>query len=495
VVTPALDLLQWRPMRAITSIRGRRTLQTLTLAIAALVVAAGLLGPPSAPRNLATVLTWIHFRGLLIVALLAVANLFCAVCPMMLVRDLGRRIVSPTRRWPVALRNKWMALALLGGGLFVYEYVDLWSLPRATALIVLGYFGLALLVDLTFSGASFCKFVCPIGQFNFISSTLSPFEVQVRDRGTCDRCRTADCLNGRSSPAANTSPLPLYASAVTPGTTTAIPSTKRRGCELGLFLPAKVGNLDCTFCLDCVRACPSDNIGLVARAPAAELSAGERRSGIGRLIARRDIATLIVVFTFGAMMNAFAMTGTAAHMQHVLMHGTYHLGETWTLAALFTAGLIVAPGILLAISASATRFLASDRRAIADIATRYAYALVPLGAGIWLAHFGFHALTGALTIVPVAQATAIDLFGRAWLGAPRWSWTGIRPGLLFPAELGCIVIGAFGSFAVAHAIANHDERPAVRSSLSWHGLILLIAVAATWTLLQPMAMRGMVMPG
>ena len=31
-----------------------------------------------------------------------------------------------------------------------------------------------------------------------------------------------------------------------------------RGCELALVQPRKVGNMDCTFCMDCVRACPHD---------------------------------------------------------------------------------------------------------------------------------------------------------------------------------------------------------------------------------------------
>jgi ferredoxin len=285
-------------------------------------------------------------------------------------------------------------------------------------------------------------------------------------------------------------PLPLYRTKAP-----ASPAPARRGCELGLFLPAKSGNLDCTLCFDCVRACPSDNIGLFARAPAAELAEGERRSGIGRLIARTDLAVLTIVFTFGAMLNAFAMTGTAAHLQHLFMHGAYGVSETWTLAALFASGLVLAPAILLIAAAVSTRFLAADRRALTAIATRYAYALVPLGAGVWLAHFGFHALTGALTVVPVTQSTIVDTFGRAWLGAPRWSWTGVPPGLLFPAELGCIVMGAFGSIAVVQAIANRDAQRPLAASLPWHLLIGLLAVVATWTLLQPMDMRGMVMPG
>ena len=58
----------------------------------------------------------------------------------------------------------------------------------------------ALLVDLLFSGATFCKYLCPIGQFNFIASTMSPLELQIREESTCRACRTADCIKGRWEP-------------------------------------------------------------------------------------------------------------------------------------------------------------------------------------------------------------------------------------------------------------------------------------------------------
>ena len=68
--------------------------------------------------------------------------------------------------------------------------------PAATAWLVVGYFGAALLVDLTFTGAAFCKYVCPVGQFNFIASTLSPLEVGVRELDVCHGCTTVDCIKG-----------------------------------------------------------------------------------------------------------------------------------------------------------------------------------------------------------------------------------------------------------------------------------------------------------
>ena len=268
------DVLTWPVIGPVLRWRHARTaLQLVLLALAAVLVAHGLLGPQLAPANLSTVLTWVHYRGLLIVVLLAAGNMFCTGCPFVLVRDAARRLHAPTARWPRWLRRKWPALALFVAVLFVYELFDLWALPRATAWLVLGYFGAALAIDVAFTGASFCKYVCPIGQFNFMASTLSPLEVRVRRPETCQACRTVDCIKGRRLPEA---PLRVI----------------RRGCELRLFLPAKVGNLDCTLCFDCVQACPHDNIGLVTRTPATELADPRRRSGIGRLAQRWDLAAL-----------------------------------------------------------------------------------------------------------------------------------------------------------------------------------------------------------
>ena len=68
-----------------------------------------------------------------------------------------------------------------------------------------------------------------------------------------------------------------------------------------------MGNMDCTFCLDCVHACPHDNIGLIARVPTQELWSDPFRSGIGRFSRRPDLAALVVVLVFASFINAFNM--------------------------------------------------------------------------------------------------------------------------------------------------------------------------------------------
>ena len=427
-------------------LKGRRALQIVLLVVAAALVLHGLLGPQVAPRNLATVGTWIHYRGLLIVALLAVGNLFCASCPMILARDGARRLWHPALRWPRWLRGKWLSIALFAGVVFTYELFDLWALPAATAWLIVAYFAAAIVVDVLFSGATFCKHVCPVGQFSFVASTLSPTELKARDLNVCGACATVDCIKGtwreRSERSERSERLVLV----------------RRGCELALFMPNKVGNIDCTLCGDCIRACPHDNIRVATRVPGAELLDPGRRSGIGRLARRPDLAALFAVFTAGGLLNAFAMTAPAAML------------DSAGLALLFAAGML-APAVVF----SRQRFIG------------FAYALAPLGFGIWLAHYGFHLLTGAGTIVPVAQAATIDATGAAILGEPLWRLTGLQPGAVFPIQVGVLLLGAAGSLGLIHATAGGSWK----RLLPWAAIAIAIAAAALWTFAQPMAMRGM----
>ena len=280
------DLLRVPGIGTLLRWRHARTLLQIPLLIGAVaMIAHGLLGPSLAPKNLATTLGWVHFRGALVLVLLLAGNFFCLACPFMLVRQGMRRFLRPRWSWPRKLRNKWLSAGLFVGILFTYELFDLWSSPWWTAWLIAGYFAAILAVDSVFKHASFCKFVCPIGQFNFVASLLSPLEVKVRSHDVCDGCRTKDCIRDRR---AN-------------GTGSAL-VVIQRGCELALFQPLKIGNMDCTFCLDCVQACPHDNVGILSRLPASELTSDPRRSGIGFFSRRKDLAALAIVFCFGALL-------------------------------------------------------------------------------------------------------------------------------------------------------------------------------------------------
>jgi ferredoxin len=476
--------LRWR--------HSRTALQIPVFIVAVAMILHGLLGPTLAPKNLATVLSWVHFRGALVLVLLCAGNFFCLACPFMLVRNAARRVFRPRFNWPRALRNKWISVALFVAILFSYELFDLWSSPWWTASLAVGYFVAVLVVDGFFKHASFCKFVCPIGQFNFIASTLSPLEVAVRKPAVCDRCATKDCIRGRRdilgeqrSPAAG-SPV----SRAMPGLV-----ILQRGCELALFQPRKVGNMDCTFCLDCVHACPHDNVGVVSRLPVAELMADPIRSGIGYFSHRKDIAALAIVFSFGALLNAFGMVSPVYALEAWLGKLLSVNHEAPALGIIFATFLLAEPAILLGAAAWLTRALGGSKRTLIPLAVRYSYALVPLGFGMWLAHYGFHFFTGMLTIVPVTQA-ALASAGVHLLGAPQWRWTGLPIHVVRPMELGFISLGFAGSLFVVHHLAEEDyPMQPMRAFIPWAAVCVFIGLASVWLMFQPMEMRATLMGG
>jgi polyferredoxin len=480
---PAWDLLRVPLVGRLLRWRHSRTaLQLPLLAVAVVLILHGLLGPPLAPKNLATLLTWVHFRGLLVLVLLVAGNFFCMGCPLILVRDLTRRFIKPALVWPRALRNKWLAVALFVLVLFAYELFGLWGSPAWTAWLILAYFLGALVIDCVFKHASFCKYVCPIGQFNFVASTVSPLEVKVRDLPTCTACHTKDCIKGRREPA-NDAPgrvsLPVL----------------QRGCELALFQPLKVGNMDCTFCMDCVYACPHDNIGIMTRLPGSELWAAPQRSGIGQFFRRKDLGALTVVFTFGALLNAFGMVSPVYALQAWLADVLGVHQRAPILGLLFVAILVGEPVLLLGLAGWLTRRWTGSQRGLPATVTRHAYSLVPLGFGVWVAHYSFHFLTGVLTVVPVTQNTLVEL-GWPVLGEPNWRLAGMREASVHVVEMGLLGLGLVGSLIVALRIAR-QEFPAHpgRAFAPWAALSVLLWLAAVWVLQQPMEMRGTFLGG
>jgi ferredoxin len=416
-------------------------------------------------------LSWVHFRGALVLILLGAGNFFCLSCPFMLVRDFARRFFQPRLNWPRGLRNKWLSVGLFVLILFLYELFDLWSSPWWTAWLIVTYFLTAVLVDAIFKHASFCKFVCPIGQFNFAASLISPLEVKVRDHAVCTACKTYDCIRGKREPASDLVVI-------------------QRGCELALFQPLKAGNMDCTFCLDCVQACPHDNVGILSRLPATELMTNPRRSGIGFFSRRKDLAALAVIFTFAALLNVFGMVSPVYAVESWLTRVLHMNHEAPVLAIIFLFFLVVEPALLLGLAAWLARVSKGTRGALLPQTVRYSYGLIPLGFGIWLAHYGFHFLTGLFTIIPVTQ-DAVARLGWPLLGKPLWTLTGLPVTTVQPLGLGFLMLGLMGSLLVIHHLAQEDspDHPS-RAFAPWAAVCLLLCAEAAWLILQPMEMRG-----
>jgi cytochrome c oxidase assembly factor CtaG len=488
----AFDLLRVPVAGSILKSRyGRTGLQVVSLGMITAVIVHGLRGTPLTSMNLAGSMVWNIVRPINLLVFFVAGNLFCMACPFTLPREIARRLGIARFQWPEWLKNKWSAIILMVLFFWAYEQFALWDSPRATALLLLAYIATALLVDSIFRGGNFCKYVCPVGQFNFIASLISPLELGIRSQQVCSDCSTRDCIRGNE---------------------------KQRGCELQLYLPTKIGNLDCTLCMDCVKACPSDNIGITIKLPARDLIHDPIRASLGRLSSRIDIAVLALLVSFAAIANAGAMIAPIADGFAALQQRDPLLA-TASASLAFTA-LLCAAMLLLCIGIAKALQTFSTEKSVRTIFCRFALALLPLGLGMWAGHLCFHLVTAMSSFSPMLQHVYTDFgallhHGRGGVpGAmPAMSMMADMPGMmpmskpidltvlagagglsLFDLQIWMLNVGLllslYAGWRIVKQVAASAKNMAVMLAL-WGASNAAFYAFCIWVFTQPMEMRGM----
>lgn len=473
----ALDLLRLPIVgRALRARWGRLWLQTPFFIIAVALLIDGFTGPQDAPRNLATVTPWVHYRGLIVVALLLVGNLFCMGCPFTLPRTLAKRLALRGRRFPRALRNKWLAIGSLFALFFLYEWLDLWASPALTAWVIVFYFVASFVLEAVFTESAFCKYVCPLGTFNFVYATASPTQITIKNPDICATCVGKECINGDYAPATDALITP---DAIPIGTTPKTPQGTL-GCGTELFAPQIKSNLDCTLCLDCVRACPHDNVGWMLRTPGRELLKERAWSR------RWDISLLMIILAFMGLTNAFGMTPPVYDLLDGLMT-QFGLSYFWALLGIFLVGNILAPIALALMMAWLIQKTTRIGRTMSrrDIVAIFAPAFVPLGFGIWIAHYAFHWLIAPLSIIPVIQ----EFLGQVG----EWQRFAMPTDneLIAIVQAGALLGGFVWSMLILQrASLRTFRREGTTALMPIALLLLLMLLLAVQIFSQPMDMRG-----
>jgi polyferredoxin len=493
----------------------RFVFQLPLLILALFVIVDGFTGNQLAPRNVATTSVWLHYRGFVAIALAIFGNAFCAACPLMLTRGATKRLERLLRgklTFPSFLRNKFFVTALLLFYFFSYEYFNLWSSPWLTAWLVIGYFGAALVVDTLFPAGTFCRYVCPLGNFNFVMASSSPTQITAIDHDVCRQCEHKPCLQGRytDSPAnlvllsegqgaegkSNTSSsfsapvLPLQTNgtkevAFIPLSDITHPNGKGHfpGCETELFVPTIQSNMDCTLCFNCVRACPYDNVALSVRRPGWEWT---RSPWLKR--GRFALMLMGVMLTFYGLLNAVAMVPPYFQFAQFIADTLRTNSELLVMSLFFIAlagfGFLSTLGVSVLADA-----LGGKKVSPLQAFQRWGYVVVILGVGFWVSHYLFHLLTGALTIIPVFQ----HFFSyRGFEVDPNWRLAQVIPSRwFFPISAFITVFYSFLAVYVTLRIALRDFGR--RGVLAMWPVLLFVLVFTAFALLVfnlPMEMRG-----
>ena len=100
-------------------------------------------------------------------------------------------------------------------------------------------------------------------------------------------------------------------------------------------------------------------------------------------------------------------------------------------------------------------------------------SLLPLGGGLWSAHYSFHFLTGLLAFAPL-------------VGIPLpTKWMGLSTSQAIPLELGLFFLGALISF-----LSLIKKEKQTRMKMYAFILFTILSFSSVWILLQPMQMRS-----
>jgi hypothetical protein len=165
------------------------------------------------------------------------------------------------------------------------------------------------------------------------------------------------------------------------------------------------------------------------------------------------------------------------------------------MTTVFYAGaIVVLPTIAVYLAAYLSRRWSHPHESTHRLATRYAFALIPLGFAMWMAHYSFHFFTSWEAIIPATQRFAGDL-GVELLGPPEWICACCRPAADWVLRFELLALGAgllttlYVALRIAESRAS-STRQAIGAAAPWGLLAIALYAAGVWILLQPMEMRG-----
>ena len=412
-----LDLFQLSP--ALKWIAQRRWFQFAVvlpnLLIFLLFLTAGVFGSPVGNRNIIIIFVWILWWFLLISVMVPFASrIWCMVCPFPFFGEwiqrralIGVRFVDPKKRkksthgsavgrnryfglngrWPKALSNIWIQNLFF---LALCTFSALFLTRPIVSVVVLGsLFVGATAFHVIYRQRAFCSYVCPVSGFLSLYSMTSMVEVRSRDAEVCAKCTDKGCLAGGEN---------------------------GWGCPWFMYPSKMARNNYCGLCMECVKACPHDNMTVNAR----PFCSDRKLKG------------------YDEVWKAFIMLSLAATYS-VIYLGPWAVLKDWANApqsgkwagfftyavVLWTSALVLIP----AIYSGAVRLgqLLAGRRDIPfkDALLALAYPVVPLGLLVWVAFsFPLILVNGSYILM-----TLSDPFGWGWnlFGTAEIGWTPVVP--------------------------------------------------------------------
>jgi polyferredoxin/YHS domain-containing protein len=433
-----------------------------------LVIAAGLFGNQNPALNIAPILTWTIWWGGLVILIMFAGKAWCWVCPWDAVAGWMEKLrfwkktdggLSLNSKWPRPLRNIVIATVLFVGLTWIELGFGVTMRPAITAYLAIAMLLMAIVSAFLFEKKGFCRYACLVGRVSGLYAMFSGIEVRSKDQSVCRSCSGKECVNG---------------------------SQTAYGCPTFLFPGYLTSNTYCIQCMECVQACPEDNLAVNLRPWGADLISEHRP--------RTDEAYLALLMLSITGFHGLTMTPNWARLTDWLSRSlslgnllAFSLGMT--LLMLFP---ILVYALLVGLSYSLGNTATSDgRHSFHDYFVRYAYALLPIALFYHLAHNMEHLLMEGPKIVALLS----DPFGWNWniLGTARWKVPPlVSLDVLWIVQVALVLVGHVYSLWIAHHTSRQlfpNPTSARRSQLPMLVAMIAFSIFSLWLLKQPMEMR------
>jgi hypothetical protein len=244
-------------------------------------------------------------------------------------------------RWPKRLKGTWLQSStfLLIGLFSALTLTD----PRVTGWVFVGLFVLAIGSSFVFEKRAFCNYLCPIGGISSIYARPAPVELRVIDTEICATHSEKTCY---------------------------------QACPWGFYPVAFRDNAACGLCMECLRACPKDNLALNLRPFGTELEKPRASSRLDEAFMALVMLGSVLVFA-GIFVGPWGWLKSAALEIGSLPWAGYAGG-------LLTLNLLVLPG-LFALAVWAGHKFNTEKYTLKREIANLSQALLPLGLMAWIA--------------------------------------------------------------------------------------------------------------
>ncbi len=394
---------------------------------------AGIFGSPVGNRNIIIIFVWILWWFLLITFMVPfLSRIWCVVCPFPFFGEwfqrraligvrtgktvgLHNKMYGLNKRWPKSLSNIW--LQNIGFLAMCTFSALLLTRPIVSVIALGGLFVIATILAMIYRQRAFCLYICPVSGFQGLYAMTSMIALRSVDPQICQKeCKTKNCLTG---------------------------SEKGWACPWYQYMGKMDRNNYCGLCMECVKSCPNDNIGLFARPFCADtqIKGYDESWKAFIMLALASVYSVTLLGPWGTVKD-WANISETGNWKGFLVYA----GIIW-----FTA-LVAIPALWALASWLGKRLSGTDSVPAKALFLRYSYVLVPLGLLAWIAFSFPLIMVNGSYIISIAS----DPMGWGWnlFGTAHFPWTPFFPEYTVYVQIPLLLFGLWFSLKRGYDIAK-----------------------------------------